>query len=575
MSKIILYGAEARNKILEGVNMLTDAVAATLGPAGRNAIIYNKFDSPLSTRDGVTVAKNISFDDLALDAGAQLVKQAASETADNAGDGTTTSTILARAIYREGLKAITAKSNSVAIKRGIDNAVDFICRKGGELDKHAQPVVGDGIVQVATISANNDQKTGQLIAEAVRMAGKDGVITVEESKTLETTLETVEGMKLPTGYTSPYFVTDQERQESVLEDCFLLICEQKLGSLATIKGILEKVASSGKPLFVIAEDIEGEVLPVLVVNKLKGTLNSCAVKAPGVGSFRKELLNDIAALTGGRAILNDLGATPDNVKLEDLGRAKKIIVTKSATTIITDNQHKEAVNARIKGIRTQLNLEQGEYERDRLQERLAKLTGGVSIIKVGAASQVEMSEKKARIEDALFATRCAVEEGVIPGGGVTLARLALTIDCAKSVFFDTSFDASIDVAKQPLMMSNRSIPRDIRNSFYEAETATDDQVGAKIVQMAMQEPLRCIAQNAGQGPDEVLEKVLASNEFDFGYNALTDTYEDMLDAGVLDPVKVVRTALQNAASVAGIMLLTETLIIESPEEKGKPRLPGR
>src|SRR5581483_10753024 len=534
MGKHILYGAEAREKILEGVNKLTDAVAATLGPAGRNALIFNKFDLPLSTRDGVTVSKNISFDDLAQDAGAQLVKQAAANTASDAGDGTTTSTILARAIYREGLKAITAKANSVAIKRGIDRAVDLICRKGGELDKVSKPVIGDAIVSVATISANNDAIIGDLIASAIRKAGKDGVITVEESKTLETTLETVEGMKLNTGFISPYFVTDQDRQEAVLEDCYVLCCEQRLGSMKTVLGIFEGIDKSGKSLFVIAEDVEGEVLPLLVVNNLKGGLRSCAVKVPGVGSFRKELLNDIAALTGGRAILNDLGDKPENVKMEDLGRAKKIIVTKAGTTIITDDSHKMDVALRVKGIRTQLQLEQGEYEKDRLQERLAKLTGGVSIIKVGAASQVEMSEKKARIEDALFATRCAVEEGVVPGGGVTLARLV--------------------------------------QNFYGSGVESE---GMNIVATAMQEPLRHIARNAGQDDQEVLAKVIGCPNFSCGYNALTDTYEDLIEAGVLDPTKVVRIALQNAASVAGTMLLTETLIIESPEEKAKNRLPGR
>lgn len=537
MGKKILYGPEARNAILAGVNALADAVAATLGPAGRNAIIFSKYDSPLSTRDGVTVAKSIDLEDPSMDAGAQLVKQAAAETADNAGDGTTTSTILARAMYREGLKAITEKSNPVQIKRGLDKAVDFICRKGGALDKHAKPVVGEAIVQVATISANNDQQIGSLIAEAIRMAGKDGVITVEDSKTLETTLETVEGMKLDSGYISPYFITDEDRQECVLEDCFLLICEQKLGSMATVKSILEQVAKTQKPIFVIAEDVEGEVLPVLVVNKLKGGLVSCAVKAPGLGPFRKEQLSDIAALTGGKAILSDLGSTPENVKLEDLGRAKKIIISKTSTTIITAHRHKAEVEARIKGIRTQLTLCKNEYERDRLQERLAKLTGGVSIIKVGAGSQVEMSEKKARIEDALFATRCAVEEGVLPGGGVPLVRLA------------------------PCLMG--------------LNVSGDEMIGVHIVQHAMQEPLRCIAENAGQDPEEVWGKVCESDEFSFGYNALTDTYEDLLEAGILDPVKVVRTALQNAASVAGIMLLTETLIIDIPVEQAKPRLPGR
>jgi chaperonin GroEL len=534
MSKQILYGSEAREKILAGVNALTDAVAATLGPAGRNAIIYNRHDWPLSTRDGVTVAKSISFEDLAMDAGAQLVKQAAANTAEQAGDGTTTSTILARAIYREGIRLIGEKTNPVALKRGIEKAVDFICKKGGELDKHAQPVIGDGIVAVATISANNDAEIGCLIAQAIRKAGRDGVITVEESRTLETSLESVEGMKLDSGYISPYFVNNPERQEAVLEDCFLLICEQKLGSLSTVKSLLEQVAQSGKPLFVIAEDVEGEVLPVLVVNQMQGRLASCAVKAPGVGAFRKELLGDIAALTGGRAVVNDLGATPENVKLADLGRAKKIIVSRTATTIIADDSNKSAVDGRISAIRTQMNLGGSEYEKDRLQERLAKLSGGVSIIKVGAGSQVEMSEKKARIEDALFATRCAVEEGIVPGGGVTLARLV-------GMFYDSGVESQ----------------------------------GMGLVMNAMQQPLIAVANNAGEDGMDVLDKVLLNGNFNFGFNALTGEYGDMLAMGILDPVKVVRVALQNAASVAATMLLTETLIIESIEEKKAAKLPGR
>ena len=536
MSKVILYGSAAREKILEGVNALTDAVAATLGPAGRNAIIFNKFDWPVSTRDGVTVAKAISFSDLGMDAGAQLVKQAAENTAAEAGDGTTTSVILARAIYREGIRLIQQKTNPVALKRGIDAAVKYAC---AELLKHARPVIGDGIVQVATISANNDKDMGCLIAEAIRKAGKDGVITVEESKTLETSLESVEGMKLDCGYISPYFITDPDRQETVFEYCYVLICEQKLGSLGTVKKLLETVAPSGRPLFVIAEDVEGEVLPVLAVNKMKGTLASCAVKAPGVGPFRKELLNDIAALTGGKAILNDLGATPESTTIKDLGLARKIVVTRNSTTIITDRAHPQAVQERIAAIRTQMTLAGSEYERDKLQERLAKLSGGVSIIKVGAGSQVEMSEKKARLEDALFATRCAIEEGVLPGGGVPLARMSGTL-------YDLNH-----------------------------EIGGDEMLGASIVMQAVQEPLRAIARNAGQDEEDVLARVVADNDFAFGYNALTDTFEDLLAAGVLDPVKVVRTALQNAASVAGTMLLTETLILENPETKDKPKLPGR
>lgn len=549
MAKKILYGEDARAKILEGVNALANAVKSTLGPRGRNVVIFNKYDLPLVTKDGVTVAKAIDFLDPSLDAGAQLVKQAASATADTAGDGTTTAVVLAQKIYSEGMKAINAKANPVAIQRGIEKAVDFICgkvnpktglRSDGELDKYSRPVTGDMIIQVGTISANGDEKIGQLIADAMRQAGRNGVITVEESRTIETSLESVEGMQLKTGFISPYFVTDPERQEAVLSDCLLLICEQKLGSIGPIQKLLEAVGRSGKPLFVIAEDIEGEVLPVLVVNKMKGNLTSCAVKAPGVGSFRKELLNDIAALTGGKAILQDLGATPENVKFEDLGRAEKITITRGTTTIIGGKGNKTAVQERVKGIRTQLELLDpgAEYERDRLQERLAKLVGGVSIIKVGADSNVAMQEKKARVEDAMFATRAAVEEGVVPGGGTTLAKLA--------------------IMKTPC-----------------TGEGTDWRVGFEILLGAMLEPLRCIASNSGVNPDEIVEKVVLTDDFEWGYDALLGGICNLFDGGILDPTKVVRTALQNAASVAGMMLTVETLIVDEPEEKPKPRLPGR
>jgi chaperonin GroEL len=548
LPKKILYGDEARNKILEGVDALANAVKSTLGPRGRNVVIFTKYDSPLVTKDGVTVAKSIDLEDPSLDAGAQLVKQAASSTADTAGDGTTTAVVLAQKIYSEGMKAITANANPVGIQRGIEKAIDFICgkvdpktglRAAGELDKHSVPVVGDMIVQVGTISANGDEKIGELIAAAMRSAGKDGVITVEESKTIETSLESVEGMQLKTGFISPYFVTDAERQECVLNDCFLLICEQKLGAVAPIKSILEQIARTGKPVFVIAEDVEGEVIPVLVVNKLKGMMQSCAVKAPGVGAFRKELLNDIAALTGGRAILQDLGATTENLKLSELGKAEKVIVTRTSTTIIRGAGTKEVVADRVKAIRTQIGmLEPGQdYERDRLQERLAKLVGGVSIIKVGADSDVAMQEKKARVEDAMFATRAAVEEGVVPGGGVALLRLAYS--------------------KEWPILKN------------------DEQTGAEIVWSAMREPLMCIARNAGKEPENIADQVLSCERFEDGYNAATDTIEDLLAAGVIDPTKVVRTALQNAASVAGIMLTVETLIIDELEETKPKRLPGR
>ena len=543
-----MYGDEARAKILEGVNALANAVKSTLGPRGRNVVIFTKWDRPLVTKDGVTVAKSIDLDDPSLDAGAQLVKQAAENTADSAGDGTTTAVVLAQKIYSEGMKAINSKANPVAIQRGIEKAVDFICgkvdpktglRAKGELDKYSRPVIGEMIEQVGTVSANGDEKIGRLIADAMRQAGKDGVITVEESKTIETSLESVEGMQLKTGFISPYFVTDDERQESVLEDCYILLTDLKLGSFAPLNPLFDAVYKKGKPLLVMAEDVEGEVIPVMIVNLRAGRLKSCAVKALGVGPFRKELLNDIAALTGGRAILQDLGNTPDAIKLDDLGRADKVIVTRGNTTIVRGRGDKDRVSERVSSIRKQLEvLDTGaQYERDRLQERLAKLVGGVSIIKVGAESQAAMGEKKARVEDAMFATRAAVEEGVVPGGGVTLLRIG------------------------------------VNNSF--PNLMGDEATGAHIVLEAMGEPFRCIVSNAGQTILNVATEVVASSNFNFGYNAMLDRFEDLMDAGILDPTKVVRTALQNAASVAGIMLTVETLIIDEPEEKQKARLPGR
>ncbi len=551
MPKKILYSDEARKKILEGVDALANAVKSTLGPRGRNVVLFTKYDNPIVTKDGVTVAKAIDLEDPSLDAGAQLVKQAASTTADAAGDGTTTAVVLAQKIYSEGMKAINAKANPVAIQRGIEKAVDFICgkvnpktglRSGGELDKYSQPVVGDMIVQVGTVSANGDEKIGQLIAEAMRQAGKDGVITVEESKTIETSLELVEGMQLKTGFISPYFVTDAERQECVLNDCFLLICEQKLGSIAPLTKLFEQVQRTGKPILVMAEDVEGEVIPVLVVNKLKGNLSSCAVKALGVGAFRKELLGDIATLTGGRAVLQDLGATQENIKLEDLGRAERVVITRTTTTIVRGAGKPEAIAERVKAIRTQIGLlEPGQdYERDRLQERLAKLVGGVSIIKVGADSDVAMQEKKARVEDAMFATRAAVEEGVLPGGGVALLRLGI----------DLELELGLD------------------------ELSADENKGVEIVGAAMREPFKCICENAGESPQPIMEQVIP-HEFNWGYNALTDEVRDLVLCGVIDPTKVVRTALQNAASVAGMMLTCEVLVIDEIEETKAKRLPGR
>jgi chaperonin GroEL len=553
MSKRILYGDEARAKILEGVNALADAVKSTLGPRGRNVVIFNKFDWPIITKDGVTVAKAIDLEDLSLDAGAQLVKQAASTTADTAGDGTTTAVVLAQKIYQEGMKAINAKANPVAIQRGIEKAVDFICgkvnpktglRSAGEIDKYSRPVVGEMIVQVGTVSANGDEKIGQLIAEAMRQAGKDGVITVEESHTIETSLESVEGMQLASGYISPYFITDLGRMEAVLENCYILLTDLKLSSFRPIAPLLETIGKQMRPLLIIAEDVEGEMIPLMVVNLRKGQLKSCAIKACGVGAFRKELLNDIAALTGGRAILQDLGATPESIKLADLGQAERVMVTRGNTTIIRGRGARSEIDARVKALRTQLGLVQAgqDYERDRLQERLAKLVGGVSIIKVGADSDVAMQEKKARVEDAMFATRAAVEEGVVPGGGVALARLG----------------------------------REIIGGDY--GLSGDEDTGWNIAADAMSEPLRCIAVNSGEDGDTVLANVLAHSkprDFNLGYNALTGSYGDLMAAGIIDPTKVVRAALQNAASVAGIMLTVETLIVDMPEEKSKPRLPGR
>ena len=538
MGKKILYGKDARNALLLGIDALADAVSTTLGPAGRNAVIYSRHDSPSSSRDGVTVAKAIGLDELAQDAGCQIIKAVASKTADEAGDGTTTATILARSIYKEGLAAVEGKkANPVVIRRGIDKAVGHICGKGGRLDAISKPIHGDMVEQVAAVSANNDPVLGGIIAAAIRNATTSGVITVEESKTLDTYVETVEGMQVGAGWISPYFITDPGRQEAVLIEPHVLLCEQRIGSMQLLIPLFEAVQKSGRPILVLAEDVEGEVLPLLVVNHIQGRLSCCAVKAPGPGPFRKDLLNDISALTGGKAIISDLGMKQECFKYTDLGRAEKVIVGKDKTTIIAHG-NKAAVDARISLIRAQLDTETSEYQRDRLQERLAKLVGGVAIIKVGAGSDVELIEKKARLEDALHATRAAIDEGIVPGGGVALARLS--------------------------------------GELPGLELEGDEAVGRDIVAKAMLEPLKCIVSNAGEDGGEILREVLASDQPDFGYNALTGRFCGMVSGGIIDPTKVVRITLQNAGSAAGQLLLTETLIVEDEKrDKGKPGLPGR
>jgi chaperonin GroEL len=544
MAKQIVHGEESRQAILRGVNVLADAVKVTLGPKGRNVVIDKKFGSPTITKDGVTVAKEIELKDNLENMGAQMVKEVASKTSDVAGDGTTTATVLAQAIYREGVKTVAAGANPMALKRGIEKAVELVCgklnkdgeREKGELDKLSKPVQGDHIAQVGTVSANNDSTIGSIIAEAMKKVGKDGVITVEESKTLETQLEVVEGMQFDRGYLSPYFVTDPERMEAVLENAYILIHEKKISSMKDLLPLLEQIAKSSKPLIIIAEDVEGEALATLVVNKLRGTLHVAAVKAPGFGDRRKAMLQDIAILTGGKAITEDLGIKLENVQVQDLGQAKKVTIDKDNTTIVEGKgQHKE-IEGRVKEIRSQVEKTTSDYDREKLQERLAKLVGGVAVIKVGAATETEMKEKKARVEDAMHATRAAVEEGIVPGGGVALARSAATLDKLK--------------------------------------LEGDEHIGVNIVKRAMQEPLRQITENAGEEGAVVLGKVLESKEVNFGFNALTGEYEDLVKAGVLDPTKVVRTALQNAGSIAALMLTTEALVSELPEEKKNAPMPG-
>ncbi|MHB1680335.1 MAG: chaperonin GroEL [bacterium] len=534
MAKDIKFSQEARSLILEGVNTLADAVKVTLGPKGRNVVIEKSFGSPNITKDGVTVAKEIDLADRFANMGAQMVKEVASKTSDTAGDGTTTATVLAQAIYREGIKLVASGASPIAIKRGIDKAVDVIVK---ELKTMSKPIANQKeIAQVGTISANNDETIGNIIAEAMDKVGKEGVITVEEAKSMETTLEVVEGMQFDRGYLSPYFVTDSERMECVLDDPYILIHEKKISAMKDLLPILEQIAKAGKPFIILAEEVEGEALATLVVNKLRGTLNCCAVKAPGFGDRRKAMLEDIAILTGGQVISEDLGIKLESITLKDLGRAKRITVDKDNTTIIDGAGSKTDIEKRVKQIRAQIEESSSDYDKEKLQERLAKLIGGVAVINVGAATETEMKEKKARVEDALHATRAAVEEGIVPGGGVALLRASKALDKL-------------------------------------AGANSDEDAGIKIIKRAVQEPLRMISENAGVEASIVVDKVL-NNTGSFGYNAAADKYEDLIAAGIIDPTKVERTALQNAASVSSLMLTTEAMIAEKPEEKDKGGMSG-
>jgi len=540
MAKQVIHGEDSRAAILRGINQLADAVKITLGPKGRNVVIDKKYGSPTITKDGVTVAKEIELKDSLENMGAQMVREVASKTSDVAGDGTTTATVLAQAIFREGVKTVAAGANPMALKRGIDKAVEQAILA---IQKLAKPVKGDAIAQVGTVSANGDQTIGNIIAEAMNKVGKDGVITVEESRTMETALEVVEGMQFDRGYLSPYFVTDPERMEAVLENPLILINEKKVSSMKDLLPLLEQVAKLGKPMLIIAEDVEGEALATLVVNKLRGTLNIAAVKAPGFGDRRKAMLEDIAILTGGRVISEDLGIKLENVKLEDLGRAKKITIDKDNTTIVEGVGKQSDLEGRVKTLRAQMEDTTSDYDREKLQERLAKLVGGVAVIKVGAATETEMKEKKARVEDAMHATRAAVEEGIVPGGGVALVRAAKALE------------------KWQVNAAGEGDP--------------DEQIGVNIVRRALEEPLRQIVQNAGKEGAVVVERVRSEKNENIGFNAATETFEDLVKAGVIDPAKVTRTALQNAASIAGLMLTTEAMVSEIPEDdKGSPAMPG-
>jgi chaperonin GroEL len=540
MAKQIVHGEESRAAILRGVNQLADAVKITLGPKGRNVVLDKKYGSPTITKDGVTVAKEIELKDATENMGAQMVREVASKTSDVAGDGTTTATVLAQAIFREGVKTVAAGANPMALKRGIDKAVERATR---EIKKMSKPVTGDMIAQVGTISANGDHSIGELIAEAMKKVGKDGVITVEESKTMETALELVEGMQFDRGYLSPYFVTDAETMKAVLESPVILLSEKKISAMRDMLPILEQVAKLGKPILIIAEDVEGEALATLVVNRLRGTINVAAVKAPGFGDRRKAMLEDIAILTGGKVISEDLGIKLENIKLEDLGTARRVTIDKENTTIIDGGGETSDLQARVKSLKTQIEDSTSDYDREKLQERLAKLVGGVAVIRVGAATETELKEKKARVEDAMHATRAAVEEGIVPGGGVVYIRAAKVLDKFK-LFEGNNEDGPAGDA--------------------------DEQIGVNIVKRALEEPLRQIVSNAGKEGAVIVEKVRAEKNPNIGYNAVTEKFEDLVAAGVIDPAKVTRCALQNAASIAGLMLTTEALISELQED-GKPR----
>ena len=532
-AKQLIFDETARQKILRGVELLSKAVKVTLGPKGRNVVIDKKFGSPTVTKDGVTVAKEVELPDPYENMGAQMVKEVASKTSDAAGDGTTTATVLAEGIYREGLKNVTAGSNPIFLKRGIDKAVDAAVKELARISKKVSD--REEIRQVATVSANWDDEIGNIIADAMDKVGKDGTITVEENKSIETTLDVVEGMQFDKGYLSPYFTTNAEAQEAVLEDAYVLIHEKKISNLQEFLPLLQVVAKSGKPLLVIAEEVEGEALAALVVNKIRGTINVCAVKAPGFGDRRKAMLEDIAVLTGGRCITDDLGLKLENLQISDLGRAKRIVVDKENTTIVEGSGKSSEIQGRVKQIRRQIEETTSDYDREKLQERLAKLAGGVAVINVGASTEVEMKEKKARVEDALHATRAAVEEGIVPGGGVALLRTAKAIDSLK--------------------------------------LEGDEAIGAQIVRRAIESPIRMLCANAGVEGAVVVGQI-ASNKGNYGYNVATGEYEDLVKAGVVDPTKVTRTALQNAASVAGLLLTTECMITEIPEKKEAPAAGG-
>ena len=545
MAKQITHGEESRAAILRGVNQLADAVKITLGPKGRNVVLGKSYGSPTITKDGVTVAKEIDLKDAMENMGAQMVREVASKTSDVAGDGTTTATVLAQAIYREGVKTVAAGANPMALKRGIDKAVE---RATAAIKKLSTPVAGDMIAQVGTISANGDATIGALIAKAMEKVGKDGVITVEDAKTMETDLEFVEGMQFDRGYLSPYFITDPAKMEAVLENPVVLLSEKKISSMHDMLPILEQVAKLGKPILIIAEDVEGEALATLVVNKLRGTINVAAVKAPGFGDRRKELLQDIAILTGGKVISEDLGIKLENVKIEDLGRAKKVTIDKENTIIIDGAGSTDDLKGRVKTLKAQIEDSSSDYDREKMQERLAKLVGGVAVIRVGAATETELKEKKARVEDAMHATRAAVEEGIVAGGGVTLIRAAKALD--KFKVFETDEDGET-TSGDP-----------------------DEQIGVNIIRRALEEPLRQIVQNAGQEGAVIVEKVRANKDPNFGYNAETETFENLVAAGIIDPAKVTRCALQNAASIAGLMLTTEALISELQEDDKPRAMPG-